>query len=74
MLAGMTNVPKQDFPRYLKLRRMHDSLYVTIPREYVNAHDLSAHDEVLWDPNGNGVLLKFDRVHGHASSQDEEAA
>ena len=54
---------KHDLPRYLKLRRMHDSLYVTIPREYVYAHNLNTHDDVLWDPNCNGVLLKFDRVH-----------
>ena len=55
----MTNTPKQDFPRYLKLRRMHDSLYVTIPREYVYTRDLSVHDDILCLPEKDGIKLQF---------------
>jgi hypothetical protein len=55
----MVSMTKLDLPRYLKLRRMHDSLYVTIPREYVYAHDLNAHDDILWLPTEDGIKLKF---------------
>jgi hypothetical protein len=51
---------KQDFPRYLKLRRMHDGYYVTIPRDYVYAHDLSWRDDILWQPGeGRKITLEF---------------
>ena len=50
---------KLDFPRYLKLRKMHDSLYLTVPREYVLAHTLSPHDDVFWLPEEDGIKLKF---------------
>ena len=42
---------------------MHDSLYVTIPREYVCAHDLNVHDDVLWLPEDVGdIRLRFMRL------------
>ena len=50
---------KLDLPRYLKLRKMHDSLYLTVPREYVLAHTLSPHDDVYWLPEADGIKLKF---------------
>ena len=55
----MVGMPKLDLPRYLKLRRMHDSLYLTVPREYVLAHTLSPHDDVYWLPEADGIKLKF---------------
>ena len=50
---------KLDLPRYLKLRKMHGSLYLTVPREYVLAHTLSPHDDVYWLPEVDGIKLKF---------------
>jgi hypothetical protein len=50
---------KLDLPRYLKLRKMHDSLYLTVPREYVLAHTLSPHDDVYWLPEADGIKLRF---------------
>jgi len=50
---------KLDLPRYLKLRKMHDSLYLTVPAEFVRMHELSAHDDVFWLPEADGIKLKF---------------
>jgi hypothetical protein len=50
---------KLDLPRYLKLRKMHGSLYLTVPREYVLAHTLSPRDDVYWLPEADGIKLKF---------------
>jgi hypothetical protein len=55
-MIGMT---KLDLPRYLKLRKMHGSLYLTVPREYVLGHTLSPHDVVYWLPESDGIKLKF---------------
>jgi hypothetical protein len=52
---------KHDLPKWLKLRRMHGSLYVTIPREYVYAHDLAVHDDILWQPEADGIKLRVVR-------------
>jgi hypothetical protein len=57
MLHGMTN--SQEFPKYSKFRKMHDGLYVTIPREYVYARDLKALDDILLLPEPDGIKIKF---------------
>jgi hypothetical protein len=51
---------KQDLPKYLKLRRMGDSLYLTVPKEFVRAHALQQHDDVFWMPEPDGIKLRFD--------------
>jgi hypothetical protein len=59
-LRPLVIMTKQDFPRHLKLRRMHGSLYLTVPREYVYAHNLSVHDDILWQPCGDRqIKLEF---------------
>jgi hypothetical protein len=50
---------KLDLPRYLKLRRMHGSLYLTVPREFVYAHNLNVHDDILWLPTEDGIKLQI---------------
>jgi hypothetical protein len=58
--APMTQpTTKPDLPKYLKLRRMGDSLYLTVPREFVRAHTLNPRDEVFWLPEPDGIKLKF---------------
>jgi hypothetical protein len=48
-------------PRCIKLCRRHDSFYLTIPIEYVRAHQFDAGDtRVLWQPDASGaVKLEF---------------
>jgi hypothetical protein len=74
----MSHMPQPDLPKYFKLRKMGDSLYITVPKEFVRAHTLNPHDDGLWFPSSDGVLLKFDRVHGLSlpsmGDQCEEAA
>jgi hypothetical protein len=64
---------KLDLPRYLKLRKMHDSLYLTVPREYVLAHTLSPHDDVFWLPEADGIKLKFSSEAWHAEAGAAQA-
>lgn len=66
----------QTFLNTFKLRRMGDSLYLTVPKEFVRAHTLNPLDAGLWLPSSDGVLLKFDRVHGLSlpDNHGEEAA
>jgi antitoxin component of MazEF toxin-antitoxin module len=58
---------KPDLPKYLKLRKMGNSLYLIVPREFAKAHTLNPHDDVYWLPESDGIKLKF-------RAQDAEAA
>jgi hypothetical protein len=51
---------KQDLPKYLKLRKMGDSLYLTVPKEFVRAHTLNPDDDVFWMPEPDGIKLRFE--------------
>ena len=50
----MKNIAKQDLPAYRRLRLMHDSRYLTFPREW----DLPAYEEYLVqrEPSGRIIL------------------
>ena len=48
-----------NLPHFLKLCRMGRSLYLTVPAEYARAHSLSPHDDVYWQPEPDGIKLKF---------------
>jgi hypothetical protein len=45
--------------RHLKLCRMGHSLYLTIPAQFVQEYDLSAHDECLCEPKARGIWIEF---------------
>ena len=38
---------------------MGNSLYLTVPKAYARAHNLSVHDDVFWLPEEDGIKLKF---------------
>jgi hypothetical protein len=52
---------------------MRDSLYLTIPKEFVRAHTLNQHDDVFWQPTSDGIVLTFNG-NGPAKVHDGEAA
>jgi hypothetical protein len=54
-----------NLPRYLKLCRVGNSLHLTVPAAYVDAHNLSAHDYVLWQPEPDCIKLKFPEPATH---------
>ena len=56
-------IKNPNYPKHLKLCRMGSSLYLTIPREFVLAHTLNAHDDVFWQPESDGIKLKFLEPH-----------
>lgn len=64
---------KSDLPKRFKLRRMGGSLYITVPKEYVDDHDLDVHDDGLWLPTPDGVLLKFAKVQADSTAEQEAA-
>jgi hypothetical protein len=48
-----------NLPQFLQLCRMGNSLYLTVPKAYARAHNLSVHDDVFWLPEEDGIKLKF---------------
>jgi hypothetical protein len=41
---------------------MGDSYYITVPREFVRQHKLGQCDDVQWDPEADGVKLRFPKA------------
>jgi antitoxin component of MazEF toxin-antitoxin module len=59
------------------LRRVGNSLFLTIPAEFVKAFRLGPGDTVSWDGDENGATIKFFRVttsRTPAVMGEEEAA
>jgi hypothetical protein len=56
---------KPDLPKHLKICRMGRSLYLTLPAEYVRAHNLVTDDAVFWQPEPDGIKLKFPTTPPH---------
>ena len=53
----------QKYPsRYMTLRKVGGSLFLTVPADIVRAFRLSAGDGVLWDMEGDVATAKFFRV------------
>ena len=65
-----------NLPRYLKLCRVGNSLHLTVPHAYVDAHNLSVHDYVLWQPEPDGIKLTFGDPSDHepATHEREDAS
>jgi hypothetical protein len=55
-------MPKHDLPKNLNLCKMGDSLYLTLPKEFVRLHKLNQRDKVFWLPEQDGIKLKFSNV------------
>jgi hypothetical protein len=53
---------KPDLPKHLKICRMGRSHYLTLPAEYVRAHNLTTDDAVFWQPEPDGIKLKFPTI------------
>jgi antitoxin component of MazEF toxin-antitoxin module len=46
-------------PELLQLRKLNNSLRLVIPKNYVEEHDLEPEDHVMWQPEHDGVRLRF---------------
>jgi bifunctional DNA-binding transcriptional regulator/antitoxin component of YhaV-PrlF toxin-antitoxin module len=47
---------------HLLLRRVNNTLRVSVPRDYVDRYGLSPGDHVMWIEEQDGVKLKFVRL------------
>jgi hypothetical protein len=55
---------KADLPKYIRLAKMGDNLYLIVPRGYARAHNLVAPiDDVRWQPEVDCVKLKIPTIH-----------
>jgi hypothetical protein len=62
------NMTRAELTKYIRLGKMGDSLYLIVPRAYARAHNLNPKDDVLWQPEPDGIKLKF------PTTQDADAA
>jgi bifunctional DNA-binding transcriptional regulator/antitoxin component of YhaV-PrlF toxin-antitoxin module len=59
---------------HLFLRRVHNTLRISVPIEFIRKYGLSEGDSVLWLEEGNSVTLKFVRQSEFDELAEQSAA